>query len=115
MFYRTYSLEHDKIDLAAAAVPFLLAHPDLALLALFAGFLCVCVEFLRPGTVIPGALGSALMLLALQSLVTGPLPADRTFAAILALAAFVISGILLTIARRARRNKLHAGISKPGR
>ena len=60
-----------------------LVHPDLALLMLLAGALLVYVEFNSPGTVVPGALGTVLLLLSIFALNLLPL----RFTAILLLAA----------------------------
>jgi len=43
-------------------------NPDFVVIVLVTGLLCVYVEFLRPGSVIPGATGSVLILLSAAAL-----------------------------------------------
>ena len=50
-----------------------LADPNMALLAVTAGLLCIYLEFCRPGTVAPGAIGGILVLLGLYSFSNMPI------------------------------------------
>jgi membrane-bound serine protease (ClpP class) len=64
-----------------------LANPNLALLLLFAGVLLVYLEFNVPGTIIPGALGTVLILTAIFALDLLPI---RHTALLLLLSAFTL-------------------------
>lgn len=64
--------------------------PDLAVLILVLGGLLIYLEFHAPGTIIPGALGTLLVLVALFSLNLLPI---SYIAAVLILAAFVLMGL----------------------
>ncbi|ADW69834.1 NfeD family protein [Granulicella tundricola] len=66
-----------------------LTNPDLAILLLFAGVLLIYLEFNVPGTVIPGALGTFMVLLALFGL--NLLPVRHTSAAL------VLAGLALML------------------
>jgi membrane-bound serine protease (ClpP class) len=65
-----------------------LADPNLALLAVAAGLLCIYLEFCRPGTVASGAIGGILVLLGLYSF--SNLPINWVGVALLALSAALI-------------------------
>ena len=65
-----------------------LADPNLALLSVTAGLLCIYLEFCRPGTVAPGAIGGILILLGIYSF--SNLPINWTGVALLALSAALI-------------------------
>jgi membrane-bound serine protease (ClpP class) len=43
-------------------------NPDVALLLITGGVLAICVEFLRPGTIMPGAFGSVSLLFGFAAL-----------------------------------------------
>lgn len=64
--------------------------PDLAVLILVLGGLLIYLEFHAPGTIIPGALGTLLVLVAIFSLNLLPI---SYIAAVLILAAFVLMGL----------------------
>jgi membrane-bound serine protease (ClpP class) len=64
--------------------------PDLAVLILVLGGLLIYLEFHAPGTIIPGALGTLLVLVAIFSLNLLPV---SYIAAVLILAAFVLMGL----------------------
>src|ERR1700733_2052728 len=114
-----------------------LMDPNLAVLILLAGGLLIYLEFHIPGTIIPGALGTLMVLLALFSLnllpvrytvlalggtaalvlglltlVAGPIPEMRVqlATAISAGLAFgLITAFLVRLAWKARRNKVMVG------
>jgi membrane-bound serine protease (ClpP class) len=65
-------------------------NPDLALMALVAGALLIYLEFNTPGTVVPGALGTLLVLLALFSLNLLPIRYSSVF--------LLAAGLLLLLA-----------------
>ncbi len=81
-----------------------LSTPFVAAIALALGWLGIVVEFLRPGSVIPGALGGVLAVVGLWSLV----PDHPATAIAVLLPCGALTAVLLMIAARARRNKTSA-------
>lgn len=67
-----------------------LANPDLAILVLVLGALLIYLEFNVPGTVVPGALGSLMVLLALFGLNLLPIHHTAVFLLVAALCLFVV-------------------------
>ena len=90
------------------------ADPNIALALVVLGALCVYVEFVKPGTVIPGAFGSVFVLLGMKTLgaftpaqlLDGRI--DFRIATGLGVPFALITCFLLSVALRARRNKLGA-------
>jgi membrane-bound ClpP family serine protease len=78
-----------------------ISQPAVAAAALALGWAGIIAEFLFPAKVIPGALGGVLALLGLWAL----LPDYAGVALAVALPCAAITGMLLAIAVRARRNK----------
>ena len=77
--------------------------PNIALAAAVAGLLGIYAEFLRPGLIVPGVAGATLVILAIPSV--RPSVVDPGIALALLLPLVLITGYLLRIAVRARRNK----------
>jgi membrane-bound ClpP family serine protease len=77
------------------------ANPAVAAALLALGWLGVILEFLRPGAVIPGAVGGVLILVALHAL----LPDHFSTAVAVTVPCIALTLILLRIAARAKRNK----------
>jgi membrane-bound ClpP family serine protease len=81
-----------------------MANPDIALLLAVVGLLGIYAEFLRPGMIVPGVAGSALVAIAAPSVRHAGL--DPTLAWALLVPLGMITGFLLRVAAQARRNKL---------
>jgi membrane-bound ClpP family serine protease len=79
-----------------------ISQPAVAAALLTVGWVGVVAEFLRPGKVIPGAVGGVLIVLALWGLV----PQQIGLAIFLTCGLGVLALPFLRIAWRARRNKL---------
>ena len=69
MFYSPYQLLTGIVS--AMAIPQL--SPDMAFVLIITGLLCVCVEFLRPGSVVPGVVGSMAVLCGIAALMEHPM------------------------------------------
>ena len=94
-----YYLAHQEILSAITG-------PNRGLALVVAGILGICLEFLRPGLVIPGVTGSVLLVLGFHSLLMFPLrDVDPRAAGIALSLLMLLAGWLLPIAYRARRNK----------
>jgi membrane-bound serine protease (ClpP class) len=87
------------------AILHLLAFPDAAVLVLLAGILFVYLECNRPGSILPGCLGTLLILLSVDSLCRMPLRSTA-----LALLASGLALLLIEIAVNARNLLAGAGI-----
>ena len=93
-------------DLVRQEILNAIAGPNRGLAIVVAGILGICLEFLRPGLVIPGVTGSVLLVLGFHSLWLFPLSeVDPRAAGIAVSVLLLLGGWLLPIAYRARRNK----------
>jgi membrane-bound serine protease (ClpP class) len=88
----------------------IITNPNIALLLIVAGVLGISVEFCRPGLIAPGVLGSVCVLVGIASLAAFPIHSVGTTFIVLSVLALVtfalVIGFLLSVAARARRNKL---------
>ncbi len=76
-----------------------------ALLLSVFGFACICVEFCRPGLVVPGVAGATLVALNWRGAIAAAINRPGSALGILIPAALA-AVFLLAVAFRARRNKL---------
>ena len=91
-----------------------LSDPNYALAVTVLGMFLIYWELLRPGLIVPGAIGSILCLLGIRSVtVTWAHSRPDGFIAFLLLCPWgIVTAFLLGIGRRARRNKSVESLSR---